>query len=1602
MAANATCIICLGQAGPLSEAEKKLKITPKGVQTLIKSCKERQDEVSSRLLPQIEAGEISQINFHFKCRSTYTDSKKIALAVRRRSESPSSCDEPKPKRLSREATSTFSWDDHCFICGEAENLKKNKPLSKVNMRPSEVRQKVLDAALERKDDPVVQRLLYVEDLFAKNARYHRVCYQTYQGKRNIEAHKRKLVASIESSSHDKAATLAYESFREQFQNESVVLLPEICKKYRETLVSLGIDPDVASQTRSFFIKEKLNALFGKEISFYSQRGMPDVVCSNSLTVGTMMKKVHAIIETYENIEYENTLDNDFSNEDELLHKAVRILRTEIDRIPATAEYPATNGVDLEVSEAFVPSSLKKVLQWLFDKRAFDSIDPDYESTDQIKRRYVTLGECLIYCCRRGKNQVIPPFHVGIMAQLQHDYGSRSLIESLSSYGMCGNYDELRAFQTVIAEEQMSRAEDGVYVPPEIIPKTEGGTLIQEGDDNVDINVETVDGKNTYHSMARVLFQEQFLAHSPTEANLKRSTHRSLKNTDTTLLKVLPFAKPLKRPEPPRIPNACQVLEREMAKHRKFSSVKDLTWALLRQIPRGTLPLPAGTETNNQVVPFWTGYNSMIRQDRETSVTVTAYPPIIEAPPSDMSTVYTTLKRGKDLAEKCGQDFHIHTFDQQLYAIAQMVKLSRQEEFPRTVLRLGGFHNLSTFIACIGKIWGDAGLKDMLAESETYATATVESMLQGRQFHRAVRGLTLVFEALTQILVTDFLKWLKEEDHVFDELDGVVLHLYDVYSSFSKSDNVPVQDLNSLSSKIEQELLPQLDTFIEYGSQKSPTFQFWIKFLTSVHIMLANIRAEREGDWDMHLSTQVSMLPYFFIADRQNYSRWGTLYAIEMLTSLPDAVSEAFAEGQFTVRQTPGGFKGVWSDMAVETSIIRDSKSDSGIIGLTRRGSTVLRWTCTRHILGQYSRHMQIRSGLKSSTSKAHEQTKPSMLSRDEQHTQQIVAYIKENMVDPFSVNSHTKLLMNIGTGLVATPEISSALTSAVDKGKDMLNAFVTTRLGDDEDKSFYQPISKSGLKTFKEMKKQTKVMVGGAKKRVNVSAEQVYQRALALAKVRPEVNLATVLSYPLTVVPPSIFKEDGSRRKTNKADLLHALEDTVNNSVTELPCPSVDASIHITDVMAFLRMLKVGQMKTFQDIGEACITKIGQLLKLYTEVHFVFDRYDNEETNPKNEEHQRRQSSGFRQYQVDASRPIPDWNAFMGVSSNKAQLTDFLSTYIEENIQSRELLNPHNVLYLGGGYQNCEKTRCLTSSGSEDIKDLSSSQVEGDTRMILHAVKASEKLSRTSKTARLVVQSPDTDVLVLLVHYFERMKAFTECWMETGTITKILDLRRFIPVHKITVALGPALCDALPSVHALTGCDTVSSFFGIGKKTAFSTARKVVEAELPCLQALEDDKSIDVSRQFVAALYDPKKKFMGSHKSLNELRFRLAAKRTMSIAKLPPCEASFKQHVRRASWQTKTWTTAHIPKPETRQPTSNGWILQESSIVPLYFDGPTALDKLKDFYCGCMGKNMCVEEEKCPCHQDGVACSEICRCEGEEQCQNPNNSSESALEEPDV
>ena len=57
----------------------------------------------------------------------------------------------------------------------------------------------------------------------------------------------------------------------------------------------------------------------------------------------------------------------------------------------------------------------------------------------------------------------------------------------------------------------------------------------------------------------------------------------------------------------------------------------------------------------------------------------------------------------------------------------------------------------------------------------------------------------------------------------------------------------------------------------------------LNLLSTLGLLMKFIRATRESDWNLHLSSLRSMLPFFFAANRVNYSRYATAYWLEMIT-----------------------------------------------------------------------------------------------------------------------------------------------------------------------------------------------------------------------------------------------------------------------------------------------------------------------------------------------------------------------------------------------------------------------------------------------------------------------------------------------------------------------------------------------------------------------------------------------------------------------------------------------------------------------------------------------------------------------------------------------
>ena len=149
-----------------------------------------------------------------------------------------------------------------------------------------------------------------------------------------------------------------------------------------------------------------------------------------------------------------------------------------------------------------------------------------------------------------------------------------------------------------------------------------------------------------------------------------------------------------------------------------------------------------------------------------------YLPTINAPATNMSTVYQVLTKSLQIKDTLNLQSIVVVFDQALYAKATEIKWKHREQFKDLVLRMGVFHTICTFLSEIGKRFQDAGLRDVIIESGVIAEGSVSGVLEDRTYNRSIRCHKLMFEALNRLALIGFNSWTdehhKEKKPIVDE------------------------------------------------------------------------------------------------------------------------------------------------------------------------------------------------------------------------------------------------------------------------------------------------------------------------------------------------------------------------------------------------------------------------------------------------------------------------------------------------------------------------------------------------------------------------------------------------------------------------------------------------------------------------------------------------------------------------------------------------------------------------------------------------------------------------------------------------------------------
>lgn len=129
-----------------------------------------------------------------------------------------------------------------------------------------------------------------------------------------------------------------------------------------------------------------------------------------------------------------------------------------------------------------------------------------------------------------------------------------------------------------------------------------------------------------------------------------------------------------------------------------------------------------------------------------------------------------------------------------------------------------------------------GIDSVLIENNIFGVSVVKSLMNGSNYVRGKRGISLIAESLKHLQLRRF--WQQCDPSIFQHVSKNVfeLQLQSLMNSYTS------QDQNSLK---------KFNEFRKHGCEKKESFIYWDKFVNELAHLTSSFRV---GDWNLNLSS----------------------------------------------------------------------------------------------------------------------------------------------------------------------------------------------------------------------------------------------------------------------------------------------------------------------------------------------------------------------------------------------------------------------------------------------------------------------------------------------------------------------------------------------------------------------------------------------------------------------------------------------------------------------------------------------------------------------------------------------------------------------------
>jgi len=960
--------------------------------------------------------------------------------------------------------------DKCLFCGcKGRYNKGSKEYHLVKCVTETAEASIKEAARVKNDFKLLGTIDGV-DLIAKEARYHELCRRDYVRETVRRRHSDDESSSIRPTSQQRSAyDDAFDWLCEHIRRnilasghvERMSMLRDRFLQYVETFHPDVFNPLYTSQK----LKNRIISNFGDQLTFWlpQQLFKSELVFASNLDVGEAVEAAFSLS----------------SSEEAILNKAADILRRNVtDDFSSSPRQPWPPTV-ASLKSVNPPQILKNFMIRLISGKP--ASNPDL--ADNVLRLADSMSEDM--CSAVTKSKWVMPKHVLLGMSLRHLTGSAEIVTILNRYGHCQSYSKLLQLETALAYQ----AKLSDRLPPGI--SDSHNVVANLCFDNFDLLEETRSGAATTHSTHGIIIQELKPGTEPPSdagSEVHKSGQRTFKYSHDPLQAVRQTAKA----EP-------DVKPASLTSYNKTDSIALQQGCFAWTVCHGLV-------NSAQNVPEWTGWVSATAKERHVQPSNIRYLKPIMHPITQLSTIQECLKLAMDITQQIGQDHTFVTFDLAAAKLALNLVWADSDKYKSVTVHLGAFHTMCSYMGAIGRMMTGSGFEEVVINSGVCASGSLDQVLTGKHFNRAIRVHGHVLSALERLLLQAFV-----DRHGFDIASYPELLTLATEPNASSLDEVE-------NSPTIATMFNQFTAFLDEvrRGEMGKTAQFWVQYRDSVWSLFLFVKAVKTNDVDLYIYSMRQLCPMLFAADRQNYARYLPLYH-SMLTQVSTEVYDKLMSNGISVSRSLVPGCRIPIDMAIEQTINRSAKTMGGISGFSRNVGAYYRWCLTRHKKAEFLEAVRDDCGF-NMTSQAfvHPKSKTSNCKRTEQDIKKIV-HAFTGLMNPFDLSTgQYDELYCLSSGRPADSEVSKDLLNYICTGEDAAAEFIKVRLME-KSISFHAPMKKLKLKTFADMVVSKKIPAG-KQKAITVKAERNFLGQLLMLSQSNSISFDKLFQFSLSLV----------------------------------------------------------------------------------------------------------------------------------------------------------------------------------------------------------------------------------------------------------------------------------------------------------------------------------------------------------------------------------------------------------------------------------------------------------------------------------------------------